>query len=406
MYRTGDPRFRRRLDELGATLENANIQAQSGLYDFSQHYLKPCLASVTSCLTTCVEASCPSLKITPNQRERIRRQQRLGRSNRGRAEANFDFYDDWDEDENDALMGWGSNDEFDRLLAGGTGYGTLGGGGNAQPARQRGMSYPKARRKSTVDAERDPTVIPGSKSLFGKLFGGKAHRYKPSAAGMQDNPGATTRKPGQDITEGEALLREGGVAKKHRRTRSGTVASGHTTDSLSSRGDIFPSDEEDDAIPLDDEFAMVLERRTAGLDTESSSNRTRSNTEQSRRGKRPSTGSRRSTLSSRRLQLTTSNNSITQSPVEERTPETMSVSEGKVDEREGFVLQDQPQSAQSQVALEDLSSKEAAPHVQTPVLEPVQRHDEPSAMTTPLATTDDEADDRNTTTKQDEASQS
>ena len=69
-------------------------------------------------------------------------------------------------------------------------------------------------------------------------------------------------------------------------------------DSLSSRGDIFPSDEEDDAIPLDDEFAMVLERRNtqSGPETETSSGNTGSIAPK-KRGKRPSTGSR---VSSRR----------------------------------------------------------------------------------------------------------
>ncbi|KKY28570.1 hypothetical protein UCRPC4_g00501 [Phaeomoniella chlamydospora] len=51
--------------------------------------------------------------------------------------------------------------------------------------------------------------------------------------------------------------------KKHGRKRSSTNGSEDTTNSLSSRGDLIPSDEEleADAVPLDDEFAMVLERR-------------------------------------------------------------------------------------------------------------------------------------------------
>ncbi|CAK7202371.1 hypothetical protein SEUCBS139899_005094 [Sporothrix eucalyptigena] len=44
------------------------------------------------------------------------------------------------------------------------------------------------------------------------------------------------------------------------RKRSGTTGSGETSDSFRSRGDLFPSDEEDDedAVPLDDEFAVAL----------------------------------------------------------------------------------------------------------------------------------------------------
>ncbi|CAK7211009.1 hypothetical protein SBRCBS47491_000972 [Sporothrix bragantina] len=46
------------------------------------------------------------------------------------------------------------------------------------------------------------------------------------------------------------------------RQRSGTTGSGETSDSFRSRGDLFPSDEEDDedAVPLDDEFAVALNR--------------------------------------------------------------------------------------------------------------------------------------------------
>lgn len=399
MYRTGDPRFRRRLDEIGQTLESAQETAQTGLYQFHQTYVKPCFESVSQCFTSCVEASCPNLNLTANQRERHRRQREQGRR-RGRAERNFDFYDDWDEEENDALMGWG-NDEFDRLLAGDAGYGTI---THAQPGRRRGMSYPKGRRKSAVDVGPDPTVIPGS-SLFGKLFGGKALRYKPSAADLQENPGA--RMSGQGVTEGEALLREGGegTRRKHRRMRSGTVTSGHTTDSLSSRGDIFPSDEEDDAIPLDDEFAMVLERRTtlSGPETESSSGHTLS-TGQQRQGKRPSTGSRLSTHSSHRRSRSSTINSAPQTPTDDGTQtfedgippiSELKQEERELAEQEEAEVERRRQEAQKLAGerglAEDGSSKEVTPEVRTPILEPVSRHDEPSAMTTPLAT-DDEAD--------------
>src|SRR5438034_6215062 len=117
----------------------------------------------------------------------------------------FDFYDDWD-DENDTsggILGWG-NDELDRLLAGSNVYG--GAVGESQPGRQRTMSYGArrgdrisgARRKSAVpphDGGPDPTIIPNT-SAFGFLgrlpwkIGGKGLRYKPSAADLQEHPGA------------------------------------------------------------------------------------------------------------------------------------------------------------------------------------------------------------------------
>lgn len=193
-----------------------------------------------------------------------------GKRRRGdnRAEASFDFYDDWEvgEDlESEGLLGWGSGDVV--------GYGTL------QPGRQRGMSY--AVGDGGVDISGGGYKNNG---FWGRLFGGRAVRYRPSAADLQDCPGGRR-------SEGEVLL-EGDDGRKHRRKRSGTHESCETGSSYSSRGDIFPSDGEDDAVPLDDEFAMVLERRTtqSGGDTENSSNKTNR-----KRGKRPSNSSRTST---------------------------------------------------------------------------------------------------------------
>ena len=417
------------MNELGQTLEHANESTKSGLFFFAQYYVKPCFESISSCVTTCVDASCPSLNLS--QRDRLRRQRGRARS-RGRAELSFDFYDDWDEDETDALMGWGS-DEFDRLLAGSGGYGTV---SHTQPARQRGMSYPKGRRKSAVqphDGGPGPTVIPGSSGFFGKLFGAKALKYRPSAADLQEHPGA--RRLRRDLTEGEALLEEHdeAIGKRHRRIRSNTVTSGHTTDSLSSRGDIFPSDEEDDAIPLDDEFAMVLERRTtqsggaSGPDTETSSGRTRNSVER-KRGKRPSAGSRTSTRrtpssrgsSNGRKSRSRTNSSAAQTPIDENPllsdgGEVPTLSELKQEERriaqqEEEDVEHRRQEAQKLAAErglpgaggDDLSSKEATPAPNSPALAPTERHDdEPSQLPTPLATDDEQelGDDGNDANK-------
>ena len=337
-------------------------------------------------------------------------------------ESSFDFYDDWEEEE-DMLGSWTGNDEFDRLLSSNQGYGTV---QNAQPGRPRGMSYPKGRRKSLHDGETDPTVIPGSSNFISRLFGrkGKILQYKPSAADLQEHPGA--RRLGRDLTEGEALLADEGVEgsrkKKHRRIRSNTVTSGHTTDSLSSRGDIFPSDEElDDAIPLDDEFAMVLERRTthSGPETESSSQRTRESSERhKRRGKRPSAGSRASTHSSRsRRRRSRANSSAAQTPIDEHPPddafepsadedvEPPTLSELKVEDtqlaeaEESEVRRKREEAQKAAVErglleLEELDAGEATnetpPHAKSPVLQPVERTDEPSQLPTPLGTDDEE----------------
>lgn len=273
MYRRTDPRFRRTLNEISQTFESANESAQANVYSFSHNYVSPCLASVNACFASCTTSCFPA----SDQRKRSRAR------SRGRAELNFDFYDDWDNDDEDpGVLGWG-NDEFSGLL------------NNAQPGRQRAMSYGARRgnrRKSLAPQADDPTVIPASSyfgffgKLTGKIAGPKSLRYMPSAADLQEHPGSS-RIGGEHAP----LLQEDGQergVRRHKRTRSNTQGSGNTIDSLSSRGDIFPSEDEiDDAVPLDDEFAMVLERRTTNSATDEAAS--------GRKSKRPSTGSRPST---------------------------------------------------------------------------------------------------------------
>lgn len=269
-----NPELRQTLQSITRNLESANEAAQENIYTFTQLYIDPCLSGIKGCLEDCT-APC-----FPGRDEQQRR--RRGRS-RGRAELNFDFYDDWDEDEDSGsnLMGWG-NDELDSLLAGSSRQDRRGG----PPRRQRAMSYGSRGKAKQVsahnDGEEDPTIIPSS-SYLGFLerlpfkFGSKL-RYKPSAADLQENPGGLKRTGLED----EALLEvsdesDGDVLLTQGRQRSATAASLSTTNSLSSRGDLIPSDEEADAVPLDDEFAMVLERRNTGTTSEDhSSGRSRS----------------------------------------------------------------------------------------------------------------------------------
>ena len=278
--RRSDPRVRQTLNQISETLESANLSTQASLFTFSQNYVNPCLSS----LNTCLEASCyPCFHFRDDRRLR---RNRHGRSNqRGRPELSFDFYDDWDDDEgeNGGLLGGWGNDELDRLLAGSGAHDAQAG----QPRRHRAMNYgSRPRRKSTAlpkDGTADPTIVPNS-SMFGFLerlpwkIGGRGLRYKPSAADLQENVGK------RNTVEGEPLIEESeeeSRRSKHGRQRSGTTSSRTTTNSLSSRGDLFPSEDEDDAVPLDDEFAMILERRTTGSKSDDhSSGRTR--------GKRPS----------------------------------------------------------------------------------------------------------------------
>ncbi|KAJ4347465.1 hypothetical protein N0V95_005386 [Ascochyta clinopodiicola] len=303
MYRRGDPRWNRTIQHISENLEHANETAAENIYGFTQRYVSPCLASLTTCCNA-VTAPC-----FPSTNDRRRNKARA----RGRAELSFDFYDDWEHDESDGLLGWG-NDNLERFLGAASNYGTT-----AQPGRQRAMSYGQrardprfdaARRKSTAHARdaQDPTLIPSS-SYFGFLgrlpfnLGGHGLRYKPSAADLTDHPGAQRRSLDEDqpLIEGSDEESDDAHAhahdyKTHRRARSNTHTSGHTTDSFSSRGDIFPSEDElDDAVPLDDEFTIALERRTTGQwdDGPNSSGRnTRSNS------KRPSRSASSRTVSS------------------------------------------------------------------------------------------------------------
>ncbi|MCJ1381018.1 hypothetical protein MMC17_004127 [Xylographa soralifera] len=292
-----DPRIRQTLNNISSTLESANLTTQASLFSFSETYINPCLSSIT----TCLEASCYPCFGAQRDVERRRNRSRMGRSTqRGRPELVFDFYnDDWDDLEDGEgaglLGGWG-NDELDRLLAG-----SGGGGREEQPGRKRAMSYGSrgVKRKAVTlpgkGDEMDPTIIPNS-SMFGFLerlpwkIGGRGVKYKPSAADLQEHPGRKSR------AEGEALLEESegeDTIQRQQRKRSGTTTSRSTNNSLSSRGDLFPSEDEDDAVPLDDEFAMVLERRNTNTGSdEASSKRTK--------GKRPSaSGVSSNTMSSR-----------------------------------------------------------------------------------------------------------
>lgn len=192
----------------------------------------------------------------------------------------FDFYDDWAADEQEE---WG-NDELDRLLTAGNESAIAGDG--QQPGRRKGMMYnygaiASRRKGGGAEDDEDKNMVPTS-SMFGFLerlpwkIGGRGRRYKPGAADLRD-VGEGSRRKATEVHDGEEeenepLIsesesggeeeEEGRKKRGHGRKRSGTVGSRETTTSLSSRGDLFPSEDEDDAVPLDDEFAMVLARRT------------------------------------------------------------------------------------------------------------------------------------------------
>ncbi|KAF3480852.1 uncharacterized protein GIQ15_06199 [Arthroderma uncinatum] len=273
--RPGDPRIRQTLNQISQNLESANESAQEGIYAFAHNYIEPCFLGVQECFTS-FTAPC-----FPSRDDQLRRRRRERSS--ARAEFTFGFYDDWDYDEDareEGLLGW-RNDELDRLLAGNSSARAS----NDQPRTNRRMSYGARRRSSILpsDERQDPTVIPSS-SILGFLerfpwrIGARGIRYRPSAANLQENPGGLKR----DAPEQAPLLEASDESdhargdtnghgnnykpELHSRKRRGTQSSHATSNSLSSRGDLIPSDEEEDAVPLDDEFnIMTLGRRGGSL---------------------------------------------------------------------------------------------------------------------------------------------
>jgi len=324
-----DPRLRQRWNQISHNAETVTENAAAGIWTFQHRYITPCLGgladSIDSCTSVCLG----------DREERARRARERDRgARRTRAEYTFDFYDDWDDYADDegaggsgGAYGGGSGGgglDWDRLLAGtGGGRGRHHPGTGAgdvvdQPRRKRGMSYGTGGaglRKKVGTEEDDPTVIPRTAPLgfLARLpfkIGGTL-RYKPSAANLKDHPGGATFQEGAHdrlgggrrtarAGENEPLLgtsdeeEDGLHYQKHRnygggdrrrspqsgnRPRSNTIESGETSSSYRSRGDIFPSDGEgeEDAVPLDDEFAVAFER----VD-DRASNKTRSS-----KGKRP-----------------------------------------------------------------------------------------------------------------------
>lgn len=268
-----DPRLRQRWNQISQTTETVTENAAAGIWSFGHTYVTPCFESLVSSLEGCT---------TLCLGDREERARRARDRERARAAYSFDFYDDWDDDlggeDHGGILGGWRGEDWDRLLAG-TGKGRRGGAGEVleQPrSRKRGMSYgTRGVRKKSGDEE-DPTIIPSTTPIgfLGKLpfkIGGTL-RYKPSAANLQEHPGASRhtfageREPLLGADEDDYHIVESPTGT---RKRSGTAGSGDTSDSFRSRGDLFPSDGEgdEDAIPLDDEFAVALDR----MDDQSSS---------------------------------------------------------------------------------------------------------------------------------------
>lgn len=293
MYNRSDPRVRGTLNQLSQNIESANESAQINIFTFTQNYIKPCISGISSCFGSCGASAAACFPCFPTSREQARNrrhhyfQGRARTRTRGRAEASFDFYDDWDDEDDEAgsLLGWG-NEEASRLLSspidGNGGYGAttttsqglpqnvIRGFGGVARRDNGGGAGGRARGHRQNNIKSDPTLIPTTSyfGFFSRWFGSKGVRYKPSAAGLQEHPGGTSGQSSDLHNEDLSILNETDSGRRDGpRNRRFTSGSQNTTESYSSRGDLFPSDNEDDAVALDDEFAMVLERRTTGSGT-------------------------------------------------------------------------------------------------------------------------------------------
>lgn len=235
-----DPRIRQAIDHLTHTLEAAADTARTGCFTFTKSFVEPCLSSLLGCCTSCL----PGRQPTHNHHRYSAR----------RSEYPFGFYayDDYASDSDDAgagrgFLAWGT-DELDRLLAGTTA------GGSQGERMYYGAVEPGIRRKQTED--HDPTVIP-STSMFGFMtrFGvrGRGMRYKPSAANLQEHP-----------------IRGGSWDESvSGRKRSGTESSAASQgDSLRSRGDLWPSEDEDDAVVIGDDVFVGVDGNGTGSDND------------------------------------------------------------------------------------------------------------------------------------------
>lgn len=310
-----DPRIRQNFNQLSSTIESATDTACAGCFAFTKTYLEPLIDSVSSCCSRC--SRCCSYIPDDSLSHHGHPAHGRGRGN----ELPFDFYNDdywYDYDDGGrgpggGFLAWGT-DELDRLLAGsssghrsspGMYYGgassSAAGGGVTGDIRSGTLGLIGGRRKRHTAAQPDgrgapdPTVIP-STSVFGFLsrfpwWKRTELRYRPSAAGLQEHPGMPRHFPNytdddDDGQGGDGELRQSllnGTSQRNApaagrdisriyqqypsprgRKRSQTDSSHTSGESFRSRGDLFPSDGEDDAVPLGDEFSIVLRGSASG----------------------------------------------------------------------------------------------------------------------------------------------
>ncbi|KAI5918546.1 hypothetical protein F4810DRAFT_568099 [Camillea tinctor] len=342
-----DPRLRQRWNQISHTTETVTENAAAGIWSFGHTYINPCLASATSSLDNCV-AVCFG-----DREERARRARERQRA-RGRAEYSFDFYDDWDEDlsgQDGGLLGGWRGEDWDRVLSGTGSSKSKGASGEVQDqprGRNRGMSYGTRGGRRKTNEQEDPTIIPSTAPLgfLARLpfkIGGTL-RYKPSAANLQEHPGALSHEL---EGEHEPLLGASGSGDLHpeeipaqNRKRSGTTGSGGTSDSFRSRGDLFPSDGEgdEDAIPLDDEFTIALDH----VD-DRSSNMTKSSKGKRIAGYKTPRSVSRTTTDSRRpsLRLSQHSPSNPQSPalLSAQSMEDLKMEEARLEQEEDAMIE-------------------------------------------------------------------
>ncbi|KAI9674271.1 MAG: hypothetical protein M1829_003818 [Trizodia sp. TS-e1964] len=317
--RTSDPRIRQTWNQVSQNLENANESVQAGLFSFTQSYINPCLSSTSGCLSSATSACFPDREERLRRargRSRGRAEYNFDFYSDWEAEGSTEGILGWGNDELDRLLGASgargvNSDAPGRKRA--MSYGAR----NAKDARPAAGRRKLGDTEDDPTIIPRSSMFGFLGAAPWRIFGGRGLRYKPSAADLQEHPGSGRYRgmegeplleesdgsegsedtDGREGREGTAEGRaEGDTAdeadagagrdaksdegdgggggdaetllsdikgkakkkKKKKRPRSNTSISTSetTTDSFRSRGDLIPSEDEDDAVVLGDEFSL------------------------------------------------------------------------------------------------------------------------------------------------------
>ncbi len=319
--------------------------AAAGIWNLQQRYISPCLASIGQSLD-----SCTGLCIGDREERARRQRERERRARRGQAEYSFDFYDDWDDDDDALANSFGGPRparQLGRRPDRGLGQAPRRHGLVEEPPRGRRRRRRRRRRRGRpAEAEARDELRDARPAPDIQRAGGPHHHPQHGPAGLprpaavqdrrhaevQAQRGKPAGPPGRASVFGRRARAPAGPRQATRTVATAaTTASATATSTLHALGreaerpgrathrartgpggDLFPSDGEgdEDAIPIDDEFAMALGRvddRSSGKTRSSKGKRRADSKPMSRSLSRTSVASQ---LSGSSLKKRTSNLSL------------------------------------------------------------------------------------------------